>query len=219
MVFCSAQTHPAAGVERRQKNVLPGSRQYCAQGSGGHPHVGLGRGRSGTVTNLEAPEHSDQPAFCRQLRVLLQGAGQIGNRPGRNDCDPFAGILHEVDQRRDAIGMDPPRIMRQVVACQPRRLVLDVLRHGPLLFSEADGNVAASRRFQELRGHGGTVPRVPCFGQHQLEVQFRRPQKHGQGPRVINVGADVGRENDREPDGGLGGSRRRDARRQEGGEH
>ncbi len=97
-----------------------------------------------------------------------------------------------VDQGRDAVFMDLARVGVQIEIAQPT-----LLRQGIVsgLYPCADGNVCATGALEDLRHQPSSFRRIAVIGDNELEIQFRHPQQHGQGPGIIDVAANVRVEN------------------------
>ncbi|MCX5671196.1 MAG: hypothetical protein NTU94_07765 [Planctomycetota bacterium] len=111
--------------------------------------------------------------------------------------------LHPVFVHLAGVGLE-------VVALDPRSLATALVGQVADGGAQADGHVGASGPLEELGDDPGPIRGLALVGDDELEVDLGGLQEQGQGPRVVDVVADVGVEDDGDPGGlragGLGGA-------------
>ena len=90
---------PAGDLETDHRNRQPAPEDYpCSLGV--HIDVELRRGRG--VAQPHAPAHQDDPLYLLfEMRVLPEEHRDVGERPGRDYGNRFAGGLHSVGYEPD----------------------------------------------------------------------------------------------------------------------
>ena len=188
--------HEAAGVQGRDRNV-PWRLEGGAAGLRVDLDVVLGvDGRLAAVTAADAPVHADEAGLLGDARLALEGGGNVLHRADRDERDGLGRIHDSIDDRLDAVLVHLAGIALEVVALDP-----DGLAPALVVGAEAHAHcdVGAAGRLEHLRHDPGAVGCVAVVGHDELQVQFGGLQEQGQGPRVVDVVADVGVE-----DGGHG---------------
>jgi hypothetical protein len=205
-VLLALQPHQAAGVERGDGHV-PCCLKHLAACLGVDLDVVLGlNGRLAAVAFADAPVHADEAGLLGDARLSIEGGRNVLHGADGDERDGFGRVHDGVDDRLDAVLVHLAGVALEVVALDPRRLAAALVLG---LEAYADGDVGAAGRLEHLGDEAGAVDGVVVVGDDEPQVQLRRLQEHGEGPRVVDVVADVGVEDDGDGPCGRAVGRRR----------
>ena len=216
-VELARELDPAAGVERRQDRLPPGRSEHGARGRGVGLDVPLGLGlRLAVVAEVDAAVHAGQAQLAGDRGSRSSAAFRFGGGP------MAIRVIGSGDAMTVSIRAWTPsfstlaRVLREIVALHPLGLRARVV---VLLDTDPDRDVGPPRELKDARHQLRSLLRVAEVGHDELHVELRRLQGQGERPRVVDVVADVGVEDDGDRRrAGRGGGAGRGERRQQQGE-
>ena len=197
-VGLAAQHYRAAGIDRGD-GLFPGGGEHRSRRLDVGQDIVLGARRGAReIADPHGTVHTHEPGPVGDARRPPKRLGDVGQGADGQDHGRLRRRIDGLDQGQDSVGVDGG-VGVKVAGVGPAAL-------GPALHGgghvqgptdpQADGHVAPSGYGQHPGTESAAIVRLAAHRGDEFQVQLGAGQQHGQGPGVVDIGADVSVEED-----------------------